>query len=333
MNQKSIFVLVFIVFMLIGLYLYNESYELIYDKAIHPLIVEYKNKFNKPSRHIEKQIIWTYLEEPDFSDKDINIQLLHKSKNFPILFNFCLQIINNKINKKYNVFKVVTPENIKEYVPNFPIEMNAESKYPLHFRVNLLASFLLSEHGGLFLSPGTLVMKSLDEIMYKLKFNYDLITFGGSTRVINSCDSKYNPGSYVMAAKKGNELMNLYKEKMLNNLNKDNFINSSTGEDIFANVLSEMKPDKHFHFDCTHTGNVDILNHVIRVKQYYGYEPIQFKDKDNIIFISLPYDIILENQEYQWFNNLSEDQFFNSNIQLTKLVTGEYQKLNNSQSK
>ena len=42
--------------------------------------------------------------------------------------------------------------------------------------------------------------------------------------------------------------MNLYKQKMLNNLNKDNFINDSTGEDIFANVLSELRPKKHFHF-------------------------------------------------------------------------------------
>jgi len=66
---------------------------------------------------------------------------------------------------------------------------------------------------------------------------------------------------------------------------------------------------------------------MIKVKKYYGYEPIEFKDKDNIIFISLPYDIILENIEYQWFNNLSEDQFFKSNIQLTKLVLDESRKI------
>ena len=67
---------------------------------------------------------------------------------------------------------------------------------------------------------------------------------------------------------------------------------------------------------------------MIQVKQYYGYEPIQFKDKDNIIFIALPYDIILENTEYQWFNNLSQDQFFNSNTQLAKIVLQEANKIN-----
>ena len=90
----------------------------------------------------------------------------------------CLQIMNNKINKKYNVFHVITPENVKNYLPDFPIEMNSSSVYPLKFRVDLLGSMLLSKYGGLYLSPATLVIKSLDEIMYKLKYNYILITFG-----------------------------------------------------------------------------------------------------------------------------------------------------------
>lgn len=325
--EKNIMVLVVIVIMLIGIFIYTDMFGLLYKNKIHPLITELNNEFNKPTKHIEKQFIWTYLEEPDILDKNINIQLLHKNKNFPILFNYCLQIMNNKVNKKYNAFQVLTPENIKDYLPDFPIEMNAESKYPLKFRTDMVGAMLLSKYGGLFLSPATLVMKSLDEIMYKLKFNYDLITFGGSERVINSCNNKHNPGNYVIGAKKDNPIINLYKNKMLENLKKDNFINNTTGEDILANVLTEFKPNKHFHFDCTHTGNVDLRNNMIKTKQFYGYEPIQFKNKDNIIFISLPYDIILENIEYQWFNNLSEEQFFNSNIQLTKLVLDEARKI------
>ena len=73
--------------------------------------------------------------------------------------------------------------------------------------------------------------------------------------------------------------------------------------------------------------SVIIKNNMIKIKQFYGYEPLEFKDKDNIIFIALPYDIILENIEYQWFNNLSQDQFFNSNTQLAKLVLDEAKKI------
>lgn len=320
-------VLAFIVFMILSFLIYTDYLNIFYENRIHPLIDELNNRFNKPTKHIEKQVIWTYIEEPEIFDKNVNIQLLNKNKNFTILFNMCLQIMNNKINKKYNVFHVITPENVKNYLPDFPIEMSSSSVYPLKFRVDLLGSMLLSKYGGLYLSPSTLVLKSLDEIMYKLKYNYDLITFGGSERVINSCNNKNNPGNYVIAAKKDNPVINLYKEKMLENLNKNNFINSSTGEDLLANAISNVKDNKHFHFDCSYTGNTDIKNNMIKIRQFYGYEPIQFKDKDNIIFIILPYDIILENIEYQWFNNLSQDQFFNSNTQLAKLVLEETKKI------
>ena len=58
--------------------------------------------------------------------------------------------MNNKINKKYNVFKVITPENIKNYVPDFPIEMNAESKYSLKFRLSFLAPKCVSVINAIF---------------------------------------------------------------------------------------------------------------------------------------------------------------------------------------
>ena len=234
-------VLAFIVFMIISFLIYTDYLNIFYEDRIHPLITELNNRFNKPTKHIEKQFVWTYIEEPKDLNKDINIQLLNKEKNFTILFNFCLQIMNNKINKKYNAFHVISPENIKDYLPDFPIEMNADSKYPLKFRVDLLGSMLLSKYGGLFLSPCTLVMKSLDEIMYKLKFNYDLITFGGSERVINSCNNKNNPGNYVIAAKKDNPVITLYKDQMLENVRKDNFINDTMGEDLLANSISKSK--------------------------------------------------------------------------------------------
>ena len=90
--QKNIMVLAFIVFMILGILIYTDYLDMFYEKEIHPLITELNNRFNKPTKHVEKQIIWTYLEEPEILDKDINIQLLNKSKNFTILFNFCLQI-------------------------------------------------------------------------------------------------------------------------------------------------------------------------------------------------------------------------------------------------
>ena len=107
MKSSSILILVFIAFGLVSYYLYYNVFEIILNQKIHPLITEYKNDFNKRDRIIEKQVVWTYIEDPIFFDQDYYIQLLEKKKNVPILFNFCLQILNNKINKEFNDLIVI----------------------------------------------------------------------------------------------------------------------------------------------------------------------------------------------------------------------------------
>jgi len=322
MNKTSIFILTLIAFMLIAYYLYFNVFELIYNKKIHPLIDQYKKDFNK-KRKIEKQVVWTYIEDPIFFDQDVYLQLIEKKKNVPILFNFCLKILNNKINKDFNDLIVVTPNNIKHYVPDFPIEMNAQSEYTIKFRVDLLSSFLLSKYGGLFVSPGTVVLQDLDEVLYNLKFKYDLITFGGSIRNFNSCENKNNPGNYVIGAKHSNPTILGYKKRMLENLNSQSYVDKLVSEDLLSYSIRENNPDKYFHFNCEYTGNVDLRNNIISLHHYFGYEPIEFKKKDNIIFIALPYDLIIYNKEYFWINNLSKEQFLQADTNITKIISEE----------
>jgi hypothetical protein len=328
MNNSSLLILSLIAFMLIAYYLYYNVFELMYSKKIHPLINQYKKDFNKKSRIIEKQVVWTYIEDPIFFDQDYYIQLLEKKKNVPILFNFCLQILNNKINKDFNDLIVISPNNIKHYLPDFPIEMNAQSKYTQKFRVDLLASFLLSKYGGLFVSPGTVVLKDLDEIMYNLKFKYDLITFGGSVRHFNSCENKYNPGNYVIGAKPNNPTMLDYKNKMVNNLKSKAYVDKLVSEDLLSYSIMNNNPTKYFHFNCEYTGNVDLKNNIISLDHYFGYEPIDFKNEENLIFIVLPYDLILHDKKHYWINNLSKKQFVEANNNITEIISKEIYEIN-----
>jgi hypothetical protein len=323
MKSSSILILVFIAFGLISYYLYYNVFEIILNQKIHPLITEYKNDFNKKSRIVEKQVVWTYIEDPIFFDQDYYLQLLEKKKNVPILFNFCLQILNNKINKEFNDLIVISPTNIKHYLPDFPIEMNAQSKYTQKFRVDLLASFLLSKYGGLFVSPGTIVIKDLDEIMYNLKFKYDLITFGGSIRNMNSCNDKEHPGNYIIGAKHSNPTILGYKRRMLENLNNQAYVDKLVGEDLLSYSIAENNPSKYFHFNCEYTGNVDYRNNVISLDHYFGFRPIDFKNEENLIFIALPYDLILHDKKFFWFNNLSEKQFIEADTNISIIVSRE----------
>lgn len=322
MNRSSILILSLIAFMLLAYYLYYNVFELIYNHKIHPLINDFHRK-----RVVQKQVVWTYIEDPVFFDQDYYIQLLEKKKNVPILFNFCLQILNSKINKELNDLIVISPNNINHYLPDFPIEMNAQSEYSQKFRVDLLASFLLSKYGGLFVSPGTIVKKNLDEIMYNLKFKYDLITFGGSVRHVNSCNNKNNPGNYIIGAKPDNPTILDYKNKMLENLHNSAYTDKLVSEDLLSYSIMNNNPDKHFHFNCEYTGNVDFKNNIISLDHYFGYEPINFKNEENIIFIALPYDLILYEKKHLWILNFSEKQFIEADTNITKIVSEEIYKI------
>ena len=50
---------------------------------------------------------------------------------------------------------------------------------------------------------------------------------------------------------------------------------------------------------------------------------IQIYNEDNLIFIAFPYDLILYNKEYFWFNNLSEKQFIEADTNISIIVSRE----------
>ena len=52
---------------------------------------------------------------------------------------------------------VLTPLNIKEFLPDFDIEMNKDSDIPLKLRIDILYASILKDYGGICVSPGTVV--------------------------------------------------------------------------------------------------------------------------------------------------------------------------------
>ena len=63
---------------------------------------------------------------------------------------------------------ILTPMNIKKYLPDFPIDMKKDSEIPLKKRIDILYAFILDSYGGLCISPGTVVI-NIDEILSKIK--------------------------------------------------------------------------------------------------------------------------------------------------------------------
>ena len=123
---------------------------------------------------IKSYKVYTYIEIPN-SNTEKKIQLLSKNDSIPVFLNLCIKLMKEKIEGFNTDLVILTPENYLNYVNDLPISMNDKS-FPIKFRVDLLSSFILEKHGGLFLSPGTIIYKNIDKILSKVTVSYTHLT-------------------------------------------------------------------------------------------------------------------------------------------------------------
>ena len=118
---------------------------------------------------------WTYIEIPEGRR---NIQLSYNTLNIPVFFKKCIELMKNNIPELI----ILTPINIKDYLPDFPIEMKYDSEIPLKLRIDLLFAYILNSYGGLCISPGTIVY-DVNRPLSMLK-KYEIVTFGGNPTIL-----------------------------------------------------------------------------------------------------------------------------------------------------
>ena len=111
--------------------------------------------------------VWTYLE---FIDENREVYLSSEKTKIPIFFQKCIQVMKQMVPDLI----ILTPMNIKKYLPDFPIDMKKDSEIPLKKRIDILYAFILDSYGGLCISPGTVVI-NIDEILSMIK-KYKLVT-------------------------------------------------------------------------------------------------------------------------------------------------------------
>ena len=249
------------------------------------------NKFNP----LGSPTVFTYIEEPTNFNNEKKIQLLSKNNDTPIFFQLCLKIMENK----FSNLVVLNPKNYKKYVKDFPIKMHPSSEYPLKNRIELLSAYVLEENGGLFISPGTIVYNKKD-ILSKVN-SFDVVTFGQSK----------NPNTYILGAQQGSDFIKIYKKELTLQ-----FLTNTT------NILSNVLQNKfnHYHYSDEYDGTRNGRNILITINDYIGKRNIKYKNVENLALISVPYEELLRNKEYYWFNNLSKEQFFETDMFVSRLL-------------
>ena len=296
-----------------------------------------------------EQVVWTYIEKP-YSG---NPSKTHFSHNYDLDIPYYLKIcalIMEKACRGHIKLIILTPENICEYLSDFPITMNITSQYSLKYRVDLLGAYIMEKYGGIWLSPGTIIYNKnfYYEIFNKLR-QVDLVTFGSDDSIINNCNLEYHPDNLVLAANRGNVVISLYKiilrrqqikfqfppdaierinEKDIKDLIDTSKFNLAQDQHIGVYALGEAfrlahikeQPFTHLNYGCFYDGRKDRYKRYITVKDLLSTTDLAFANRDKMLFIAVPYHDLYELRDFLWFYNLSEEQFYESQINIVKYV-------------
>ncbi|MBD23933.1 MAG: hypothetical protein CMG46_02865 [Candidatus Marinimicrobia bacterium] len=251
--------------------------------------------------------VWTYIE---FTNTNREIYLSSEKMKIPIFFQKCLQVMKKRVPDLI----ILTPMNIKKYLPDFPIEMGNDSEIPLKKRIDILFAFILETYGGLCISPGTIVI-NVDQMLSMIK-KYKLITVGASPDIIQSYNNLSYPNTYVIGSQKKTPIIMEYRRHlMLSIKNKllHNDISMDNSYEILSYLISLMKPQQ-FHFGTEFDGSYNNYMQMIDVGTYLEKQKINFLNEEKLSVITVPYNLLMERSEYKWFLNLSKGQYETSNF-------------------
>ena len=244
--------------------------------------------------------LWTYIEAEEPTKQ---IQLLNNHIDIPVYLKQCLDKMSGNLT-------ILTPINIEKFIPGFPINMSKSSPLSLKKRTDILFAFILEKYGGICISPGTIVY-NLTEPLREVYIN-DMVTFGSSTPVNTGSKSPHYPDTYIIGSKPNTELISNYKQKLLDTTFKNS-----------AEILSECLQEKEYktkHYGPKFVGTHDMNNNKLTLSDYLNQTKINYLSKKDHLAIILPYNELINNNEYRWFLNLSEEQFNNSNLEIIRLL-------------
>jgi hypothetical protein len=256
--------------------------------------------------------VWTYVEIPNESR---NIPLSYTKYRIPVYFKKCIELMKKNVPELI----VLTPLNIKEFLPNFDIEMNKGSDIPLKLRVDILFANILKEYGGICVSPGSIIYDLSKPL--SLLHKYEVVTFGSNPGVIQAKNHIYFPNNYTIGFQKNSTIVKEYLRYLImyiNDKSNYNFKTSST-PDILSYLLDLHKPTQ-YHYGTEYDGSYNSKYQTIPLRNLMGTETLDFLNKDKLILVTFPYDNLLKSSQYHWFNNLSEMQFAQSNLILKRLL-------------
>lgn len=269
-----------------------------YVKEINPLKTDY---------------VWTYIEIYRPSKNKIN---LYENNAVIPYFLECIK----KMNESIIDLVILTPLNIRLYLPNFDLNMSPLSPIPLKKRIDILYSKIIKTYGGLCISPGTIVY-NIQPILNKTS-SYDLVTVGSSDTIMNNYDNKLYPNNYIIGGRKNSEFMNEYSIKLYQTTLEKRDVKHLDTTTILEKCIDlfKLNNDNHYHFNIDHDGSYDNNLKKLTLEDYLGTTEIKFKNPEKLYLVTFPYDKLSLTLDYKWFLYMKKDDFNKSNLEIKRLL-------------
>jgi len=272
--------------------------------------------------------VWTFCNNRDYNFK-MNWRYPQLKHNYNYPFDkLCTETFIKNMSK-YNVnVIVITQKNALHYVPDFPLRLK-NSGYEEKKVIDLLGAYILEKYGGLWISPYTITLKTdYDSLFSQLRHN-DIITFGTSPNVVNC--SPYNGefnavNNLIIGAIKHRPVTIKYKQLM------ESYVFSKPYQYLYNHVNNYPEPlgeaikytnPVSIHYGCEYDGSYNINERKITISDYFGKMPLQFKNPNKLLFVSLPYKELEYNTTYVWVKSTPMTELLTSGISVVEVLKSQ----------
>lgn len=278
--------------------------------------------FTKPA-FLSKPYIWIYMEEHYNSLKWPSFGSRITLGNTESYLQLCLYSLYKHCHQDFDI-KIVHPQNIKKYLPDLSIEMGPNSQIDLNQRVDLISFMLLYKYGGIWMTPSTIVLKSLKPI-HQLLQQAQIVAFGSPPEYYRQDIRYLKPERKCIVAKPGLKMMNLCAseiKRMITSYNYPGYNFDQDGNCVFWKYLKQgvyFENLEFLHLKAEFNGTRDYQQRLITCQNLFSQNQTRLLNEDKLYFMSLNHVEIQQKIEYKWFLRMSIYQILNSSLWIAYL--------------
>ena len=249
----------------------------------------------------EKRLnIWTYWESID-------------SKPMPSYLQLCLNAIK-KTNPGANV-RLVTPNNMKQYIPHIDIPLNDiklkdRNKNPISLKTDYLRVRLLHDHGGLWLDIDCIPLRNLGSIVNRYLSSYSFVGMRKTSK-----EKPYFTNNFMASRADGN-IVREYLKKITEHIEKkvrkkELFKWSEIGSDMLTPIVEASNKESLLVLDENLIHPFDFKEHLLleRALEHKKIESILSEKISDKTYCLMLYNALISER----FKSLTKDEVLLSN--------------------